>query len=107
MLNLRASLRLNTRSALRHGINGYCIDRRHWTDGATITDEIPLHRRILEQNQMNANKPTCQARTRKGTPCQCTPLPGKRRCKLHGGLSTGPKTPEGRARSAQNLAIRE
>ncbi|WP_366929734.1 HGGxSTG domain-containing protein [uncultured Thiodictyon sp.] len=34
-----------------------------------------------------------------------TPRPGKRRCKLHGGLSTGPKTPGGRARSAQNLAL--
>ena len=27
-------------------------------------------------------------------------MEGKRRCRLHGGLSTGPKTPEGRARIA-------
>jgi len=26
-------------------------------------------------------------------------VPGKKRCRWHGGLSTGPKTPEGRARS--------
>ena len=26
------------------------------------------------------------------------PLIGKARCRLHGGLSTGPKTPEGKAR---------
>lgn len=37
----------------------------------------------------------CGAKTRKGTPCQCLPVTGKKRCKFHGGLSTGPRTPEG------------
>ena len=40
----------------------------------------------------------CLAKTRQGTPCQKPPLNGKTRCRLHGGLSTGPKTPEGKAR---------
>lgn len=31
--------------------------------------------------------------------CQKPPVPGKTRCKLHGGASTGAKTPEGKARS--------
>lgn len=53
---------------------------------------------------MKRNKAICGARTRKGTPCQCQPVPGKRRCKLHGGLSTGPKTAEGRQRSLEALA---
>ncbi len=43
----------------------------------------------------------CGAMTRKGTPCRCKPLPGKRRCKFHGGASTGPKTLEGRERIAE------
>ncbi|OOY26786.1 hypothetical protein BMI90_16410 [Thioclava sp. L04-15] len=45
----------------------------------------------------------CGAKTRKGHPCKVLSLPGKRRCKFHGGLSTGPKTPEGieRIREAQ------
>ena len=43
----------------------------------------------------------CGAKTRKGIPCKCKPLPGKRRCKFHGGLSTGPKTREGRERIAE------
>ena len=43
----------------------------------------------------------CGARTRKGSPCRSKPLPGKRRCKFHGGMSTGPKTPEGRERIAE------
>lgn len=45
--------------------------------------------------------PRCQARARTcgGRPCQRYPVLGKRRCRLHGGLSTGPRTPEGLARS--------
>ena len=43
---------------------------------------------------------SCGARTRRGTACQKTPLAGKTRCRLHGGLSTGPKTTEGKARIA-------
>src|SRR5262249_2387747 len=30
--------------------------------------------------------------------CRRWPVPGKKRCRLHGGLSTGAKTPEGKAR---------
>jgi hypothetical protein len=45
--------------------------------------------------------PMCGAKTRKGTPCQRSVVLGKTRCPNHGGLSTGPKTAEGRARSAE------
>lgn len=40
----------------------------------------------------------CGAKTRAGGECQASPMPGKRRCKLHGGMSTGPKTKAGRER---------
>lgn len=40
----------------------------------------------------------CLATTRCGHPCKKRPVEGKMRCRLHGGLSTGPKTEEGRAR---------
>lgn len=45
----------------------------------------------------------CGARTRKGTACRNKSEPGKRRCKFHGGLSTGARTPKGieRIREAQ------
>ena len=42
----------------------------------------------------------CGAKTHSGTECRKPPLNGKIRCRLHGGLSTGPKTPEGKARIA-------
>lgn len=42
-------------------------------------------------------------RRRDGQPCQALSVPGKRRCKWHGGASTGPRSDEGRARSLANL----
>ena len=39
----------------------------------------------------------CLAKTRSGSPCQKHPIAGRTRCRLHGGLSTGPKTTEGKA----------
>jgi hypothetical protein len=44
-----------------------------------------------------SKSPRCGAKTRRGTPCQC-PAMANGRCRLHGGLSTGPKTAEGIAR---------
>jgi DNA-binding transcriptional regulator YiaG len=43
----------------------------------------------------------CGAMTRRGTSCRQLSVPGRRRCKFHGGMSTGPKTSEGRARIAE------
>lgn len=49
----------------------------------------------------------CGARTRKGEPCKRRDLYGPSgRCKLHGGLSTGPKSAEGKARAQANLLLR-
>ena len=38
--------------------------------------------------------PRCGAKTRRGTACRC-PAMHNGRCRIHGGLSTGPKTAEG------------
>jgi hypothetical protein len=46
-----------------------------------------------------ASTSRCGARTRKGTPCSCPAVRGKQRCRMHGGLSTGPRTAAGLARS--------
>jgi hypothetical protein len=45
--------------------------------------------------------PRCGARTRRGTSCQGPAMRHRRRCRLHGGLSTGARTPEGLARIRQ------
>ncbi len=42
--------------------------------------------------------PRCGAHTRAGCPCRAPAIRGKLRCRMHGGRSTGPRTPEGLAR---------
>src|SRR5258708_27469269 len=46
-------------------------------------------------------RPRCCAKTRAGVPCITRVVPGKRRCRFHGGMPTGPKTKAGRARIAE------
>lgn len=61
-----------------------------------------LARTKERQSQRLANlRVICGAKTRKGGQCRNKSEPGKRRCKFHGGKSTGAKTPEGRARIAK------
>ena len=57
-----------------------------------------------------SKRPICGARTRKGDPCQAPSLwedvverARNGRCRLHGGLSTGPRTVAGKARSMEAL----
>lgn len=45
---------------------------------------------------------TCGAKTKAGTLCKRKDLYNSGRCKLHGGLSTGPKSAEGKRKSALN-----
>jgi len=44
----------------------------------------------------------CGAKTRAGSPCKLTSIFINGRCKLHGGMSTGPTTKAGKDRAAQN-----
>lgn len=46
---------------------------------------------------------TCGAKNRKGLPCGCKFLYPNGRCRFHGGLSTGPKTPQGKRRSVEAM----
>ncbi|MDB4930089.1 MAG: hypothetical protein JWM10_2573 [Myxococcaceae bacterium] len=48
--------------------------------------------------------PQCGARCRDGHACKAPALLWKRRCRMHGGGSTGARTPEGRAKVLACLA---
>ena len=45
----------------------------------------------------------CGAKTRSGMPCKSFVVAGGKRCRLHGGYSTGPVTLEGKLRCAENM----
>jgi hypothetical protein len=47
------------------------------------------------------DRPRCHARTRAGGACLVRVEPGKARSRFHGGLSTGPRTEQGRARISE------
>lgn len=63
----------------------------------------PTDNPVSEMTPHEPQRVNCGARTRAGAPCIRRAAPGKRRCPNHGGLSTGPKTAEGKARVALNL----
>lgn len=66
-----------------------------------------MHERGIPWKQaleLAAREMKCGARTMAGTPCQRKALWPKRRCSKHGGCSTGPTTPEGKALSLAALA---
>ena len=69
---------------------------------------LPLHRRGRLRNGATPGDflaaLRCGARTRCGGACR-QPAMANGRCRLHGGLSTGPRTPEGRARCARARTI--
>lgn len=72
--------------------------------GAAVTPTSPPAR--LAGPQL-ARVPCGAKRRRDGLPCEAPSVPGKRRCRWHGGCSTGPKTAEGKARVTRNLPRRE
>lgn len=72
-----------------------------------MNGSIPMHKNINPAKLMEAGRATrfgphwpglrCGATTRGGHPCQKAALTGRARCRLHGGLSTGPRTLAGKA----------
>lgn len=61
-----------------------------------------LRRRSEREVHHAQPEPTrCGALTRRGAACRHAVEPGRARCKFHGGLSTGARTPEGRTRISE------
>jgi hypothetical protein len=65
-------------------------------------DDATIHRLVAYYKD---ELPRCGARCRDGHPCQARAAwnedrtaPRNDRCRMHGGLSTGPRTPEGKRR---------
>jgi hypothetical protein len=101
------------------GTNGAVLDAilLEWAELAgieysEIEAPMSLARRKIPERSMTLVRKAAQSRARvrcgakrhwDGEPCQALSEPGKRRCRFHGGRSTGPRTPEGKAKCAANL----
>jgi hypothetical protein len=67
--------------------------------GSPLVEPIGSVRSRLEALVKANAAPRCGARSKRtGKPCQAAAMPNGR-CKVHGGKSTGPRTPEGLERS--------
>lgn len=93
------------------GVIALVVDmaEKHGIDRAIDRLQLPLlaTKALLEGKTYTVpERPTCGAKTRTGAPCKRQPVPGKKRCRNHGGMSTGPRTIKGRARSLANLKLR-
>lgn len=89
-----------------HG-NGAALRPRAYDSGPGPRDpERPAHARTTAARKplRPQERVVCGARRhRDGQPCQAKSEPGKRRCRFHGGRSTGPCTAAGKARALANL----
>ena len=67
---------------------------------AMVERQLAQARTLAAQREAR-RRVICGAKTRKGTHCQNLSERGKRRCKFHGGKSTGARSLEGRERIAE------
>lgn len=76
------------------------VDRRAQEMAHQDTLRLAIKQAFAEQMKhfKATRRVRCGAKTRKHTACRMKSEPGKRRCKFHGGKSTGAKTAEGKAR---------
>lgn len=87
------------------GIN-YRLKSMPMTSGASpeLIDSTRARMSSATAKNSGLQRVQCGARRhRDGQPCEAMSELGKRRCRFHGGRSTGPRTSEGRARALANL----
>ena len=75
------------------------VSRQDWFEWGLAKRSLRKDAGISRRN--STARVRCNAKTRKGTSCRNLSEAGRRRCKFHGGMSTGPRTIEGRERIAK------
>jgi len=91
-----------TGTAVKLSAAGHEVHRSFLSLSSTVTPPPDRRGRLKNGNPSGdfLAAPRCGARTRAGGCCRQPAMPNGR-CRLHGGLSTGPRTAEGRARCAR------
>ena len=83
------------------GGRGFSVSERSDAQAEVLFAAYLARTKAREVQRLARHRVTCGAKTRKGWECRYKSEPGKRRCKFHGGKSTGAKTPEGIARTSE------
>ena len=98
---------MTTRTTLEAALNIYragSLARARANNFGITKAEYAQHQKQWNWAMRVLHRKPCGARRRRdGKPCRALREPGRKRCKWHGGLSTGPKSPEGKARALANL----
>lgn len=68
-----------------------------------VSSAVEMAERLARRDSPPRWRVTCGANLANGGQCSRMSEPGKKRCRYHGGRSTGPRTAEGKARAALNL----
>lgn len=99
-MNLNHELRKKWRS-YHESFDLFPLIREQWLQECMLTNTVqPMP--LQPELPIELAGLTCGAKTRSGTPCKRKDLHINGRCKLHGGLSTGPKTEQGKKWSSMN-----
>lgn len=98
---------MTTRSTLEAAMDIYrtgSLVRARANNFGMTKAEFKQHQKQWDWAMRVLQRQPCGARRRRdGKPCRALNEPGRKRCKWHGGLSTGPKSAIGKVRSLANL----
>lgn len=96
--------------SLRHDARrSYDVQRNEgrghkWAAYIALEQAVADTKFYTAQNRDNELNRRCGANAKTtGEPCRMKPLPGRARCKYHGGMSTGPKSLEGKIKALSGL----
>lgn len=75
-----------------------------WAASLAIEEATGSAKFYILQNHNAEIERRCGANAKTtGEPCRMKPLPGRARCKYHGGMSTGPKSLDGKIKALSSL----
>lgn len=92
------NLKVNPTSNARARAWGNMFAKQKPLDQKIATELARLEVNVAKKREKSRVR--CGAVTRKGRLCRLLSEAGRRRCKFHGGMSTGPKSQEGKERIA-------
>ena len=80
------------------------LRERNFVNGVVMQDDLLEEEISVAGGRIRCRRCAAQSKRTK-LRCRSPAIRGKKVCRIHGGLSTGPRTPEGRARSVEAITV--